>query len=191
MYYNQNPKVTMSHQYIYGADGEPAFVVIPYAEYLRNNGSGSAEGQEIATSSLLTADGLFVRLPYGGPGAAIDLVQFIDAWMQRGTISMLAISKRRQGYDRFKGEAVNGLDAILRRCFLPKDSPYRNVMQATTAVVDALVETGVFAYSVEAMPGYYRPVQCIRIDREKAKEFLQKNGPAKNPLCVHEFILPV
>jgi len=181
----------MSHQYIYGADGEPAFVVIPYAEYLLSNGCSVTESQEIVTNSLLTADGLFVRLPYGGPGASIDLVQFIDAWMRRGTISMLAISKRRQGYDRFQGEAVNGLDAILRRCFLPKDSPYRNVMQATTGVVDALVETGVFAYSVESMPGYYRPVQCIRIDVDKAKDFLQKNGPAKNPLDVHEFILPV
>ena len=102
----------------------------------------------------------------------------------------LAINKRRQAYDKFEGEAVNGLDAILRRCFLPENSPYKNTMQATTAVVDALVETGIFSRSIEAMTGYYRPVQCIRIDEERAKAFLQKHGRPENPLDLHHFMLP-
>ena len=96
----------------------------------------------------------------------------------------------REFYDKFEGEAVNGLDAILRRCFLPENSPYKNTMQATTAVVDALVETGIFSRSIEAMTGYYRPVQCIRIDEERAKAFLQKHGRPENPLDLHHFMLP-
>ncbi|KVG31421.1 hypothetical protein [Burkholderia diffusa] len=180
----------MPLQYINGADGKPAFVVIPYAEYSRIDSPVVAESEASASDSLLSADGLFIRLPHGGPDAKIDLRQFIDAWARRGTISVLAINKRRQAYEKFEGEALNGLDAILRRCFLPKDSPYQNTMQATTAVVDALVETGVFSRSLESMPGYYRPVQCIRINEEKAAEFLQKHGKPNDPLDIHRFVLP-
>lgn len=180
----------MPLQYINGADGKPAFVVIPYAEFSRGDSPVVAEGEASASDSLLSDDGLFIRLPHGGPDAKIDLLQFIDAWARRGTISVLAINKRRQAYEKFEGEALNGLDAILRRCFLPKDSPYKNTMQATTAVVDALVETGVFSRSLESMLGYYRPVQCIRINEEKAAEFLQKHGKPNAPLDIHRFVLP-
>jgi hypothetical protein len=180
----------MPLQYINGADGKPAFVVIPYAEFLHGGSSVVAESEAPASNSLLSSDGLFIRLPHGGPDAKIDLLRFIDAWARRGTISVLAINKRRQAYAKFEGEALNGLDAILRRCFLPKDSPYQNTMQATTAVVDALVETGIFSQSLESMPGYYRPVQCLRINEEKAREFLKMHGKPNNPIDIHRFVLP-
>lgn len=181
----------MSRQYIYGADGKPAFVVIPFDEYSRGD-IAAVERPEASTSEpLLSPDGRFIRLPQGGLNAQIDLVQFIDAWMRRGTISMisvLAIGKRRLAYANFEGAALNGLDAILRRCFLPVASPYQNTMQATTAVVDALVETGVFERSVEPMDGYYRPVQCIRIKEDRAEAFLQKHGKPKQPLPLDRFM---
>ncbi len=180
----------MPFQYINDADGKPVFVVIPYAELSRGDSPAVAESNAGASDSLLSDDGLFIRLPHGGPNARVDLLQFIDAWARRGTISVLAINKRRQTYEEFEGEARNGLDAILRRCFLPKDSPYKNTMQATTAVVDALIETGVFSRSIESMPGYYRPVQCIRLNEEKAAEFLQKHGKPNAPLDIQRFVLP-
>jgi hypothetical protein len=40
------------------------------------------------------------------------------------------------------------------------------------------------------MPGYYRPVQCIRINEEKAAEFLQQHGGPDDPLDIHRFVLP-
>ncbi|PAJ82857.1 hypothetical protein [Burkholderia ubonensis] len=180
----------MPLQYINGADGKPAFVVIPYDEFSHCDTTVVATSEASTSDSLLSADGLFIRLPHGGPGAQIDLRQFIDAWVRRGTIWVMAVNKRRQAYDKFLGDGRNGLDAILRRCFLPKDSPYKNTMQATTAVVDALGETGVFSRSIEPIPGYYRPVQAIRINDEKAMEFLQKHGKPENPLYIHEFVLP-
>lgn len=63
-------------------------------------------------------------------------------------------------------------------------------MQATTAVVDALVETGVFSLSIESLPGYYRPVQSLLINEEAAAEFLQKHGLPSDPLDIHLFVLP-
>ncbi|SHN36884.1 hypothetical protein SAMN05192549_108235 [Duganella sacchari] len=179
----------MPVQFINDAEGRPLFVVIPYAEYARSSLS-TTECEIAASPSLLSPDGLFIQLPHGGPGAQIDLRQFVDAWTRRGTISVLAVSKRRQTYASFEGEARNGLDAIVRRCFLPDDSPYKNTMQATTAVVDAFVETGIFSLSIESMPGYYRPVQCIRINEENAVAFLQQHGRPTHPLDVHDFVLP-
>jgi len=181
----------MPIQYINDEGGKPAFVVIPYAEFLRGDSRVVRESEASSSDSLLDTDGWFVRLPHGGPGARIDLRQFVDAWQRRGTIWMLAINKRRQAYEKFTGDALNGLDAIIRRCFLPKDSPYQNTMQATTAVVDALVETGIFSRTVESMPGYYRPVQCIRINEERAAEFLRDHGGPEVPLDIHHFVLPV
>lgn len=180
----------MPLQYINGADGKPAFVVIPYAEFSHGDSPAECEASTSHSHSLLSANGLFIRLPHGGPDAQIDLLQFIDAWMRRGTLSMLAVNKRYQAYEKFEGEALNGLDAILRRCFLPKDSPYHNTMQASTAVVDAFVETGVFSRNLESMPGYYRPVQCIRINVEMAEHFLEKHGKPNNSLDIHRFLLP-
>jgi len=180
----------MSLQFINDANGNPAYVVIPYEEYQRNETMNIDADETKVSTSLLSTDGLYVTLPHGGPGAKIDLRRFIDAWVRRGTNWVVAISKRQQAYDKFENELKNGLDAILRRCFLPPNSPYMNTMQATTAVVDALVETGVFRYSIEKIPGYYRAVQCIHINVEEALEFLEKNGHPENPLDVHFFVLP-
>ncbi|MBV7538325.1 hypothetical protein KW842_21350 [Duganella sp. sic0402] len=177
-------------QFINDIEGKPAFVVIPYAEYLRSHAGTVGEPDVSASDSMLSVDGRFIRLPHGGQGAQIDLVRFVDAWMRRGTISVLAINKRRQAYENFEGDALNGLDAIVRRCFLPTDSPYKNTMQATTAVVDAFVESGLFSRSVEQMNGYYRPVQCIRLNERNAADFLQKHGRPNDPLDVHQFVLP-
>lgn len=176
-------------QFINGPDGTPAFAVIPYADFLALEGRD--EGNTTSSSdSLLSEDGLYITLPHGGPGARLDLRQFIDAWVRRGTISVLAVNKRQQGLSKFTGDAANSLDPILRRCFLPEGSPYVNSMQATTPVVDALVETGVFHKTVQHMPGFYRAVQCIAIDEDKAREFLRKHGRPTVKIDIHKFILP-
>jgi len=181
-------------QYINGEDGTPAFVVIPYAEFERNYrpvaAHDLAESPLKGTNSLISEDGMHISLPHGGD-AKIDLHRFVQAWDDRGTTWVMAVGKRRQAYEKFYGEVVNGLDAILRRCFLPANSPYKNTMQATTVVVEALVETGLFEHGVEHVTGYYRPVQVLRINEEKAREFLATHGPHPDPIARHDFILPV
>lgn len=177
----------MPPQFINAPDGTPLFVVLPYEEFKSMEKPATTTE---ASSSLLSPDGLSIRLPNGGPGATLDLVQFVDAWVRRGTVSMV-INKRQQTYDKFPPEQlVNSLDPVLRRCFLPKDSPYRDTMQATSEVVDALVETGLFSHSMERWPGFYRPVKCIRINEEKALAFHQKHGKPAVQVDIHEFVIP-
>lgn len=175
----------MPPQFINAPDGTPLFVVLPYAEFKKME---NPENATEAPASLLSSDGLTIRLPNGGPGATLDLVQFVDVWVRNGTVSM-AINKRQQPYDQFPREQINSLDPILRRCFLPKDSPYKNSMQATSAVVDALVETGLFSQTLEKWKGWYRPVQCIRIDEEKALAFLRQHGAPKVRVDTHDFAI--
>lgn len=174
-------------QFINGDDGRPAFVVIPFAEFSRDYAPVAEAAAPPASESLLSADGLFIRLPHGGRDARLDLRQFIDAWVRNGTVSM-AINKRQQPYAKFEYKFLNSLDPILRRCFLPKDSPYRDTMQATTAVVEALLETGLFTLVMDKKD-YYRPVQCLKIDEEKAVAFWEKNKPSQQ-INLDEFCLP-
>lgn len=175
-------------QYINDSQGKPAFAVIPIADFVAMGTSAAPSLEE--RSSLLSEDGLSISLPHGG-GAVIDLRQFIYAWIRRGTVSMsMPVNKRRQRYDEFSHETINTLDPVLRRCFLPADSPYRNTMQATTAVVDALVETGVFELVTNSHPGFYRPVQCLRIDEVAANEFIKEHGKPTLALDPHVFCLP-
>jgi len=178
----------MPLQFINGADGKPAFVVIPFDEFSRGEPAPAAETAPLSPESLLSTDGRFVGLPHGGPGAQIDLRQFIDAWVRRGT-TVMAINKRQQAYSKFVGDGRNALDPILRRCFLPIGSPYANSMQATTAVVDALAQTDVFERTTEAQDGYYRPVQCIRINEAKAIEYLRTHGEPEHAIDLDHFML--
>ncbi|MCZ2903226.1 hypothetical protein [Burkholderia thailandensis] len=165
-------------------------------------GTASATNMAPAVESLLSADGLFVTLPYGGPEAQIDLHRFAHALCQRGTTltvlpigkhgepqKLLPIAKKTQKLDDFTGGPANGLDSILRRCFLPKGSPYQNTMQATNAVVDALVETSLFSRTVQAMSGFYRPVQCLAINERELSEFVERLGQPKDPIALERLIV--
>ncbi|WP_176050836.1 hypothetical protein [Burkholderia sp. BCC1644] len=183
----------MPVQFIHDADGKPVYAVIPIDEYSKMKDAYVTGESPSTQESLLSADLLYITLPHGGPDARIDMRQFVEAWLSRGTSFValpMPVNKRRQVYSKFIGNGLNTLDPILRRCFLPDRSPYANTMQATNAVVDALEQTGVFTRTVEGYDGFYRPVQCIRINEEKAREFLQVHGQPKERLDPSLFILP-
>jgi len=115
-----------------------------------------------------------IALPHSG-GATLDLARFISYW-QRFNIVRMPVGARAQRYDRFPTEQLNSLDPVLRRVFLPSNSPYKNTMQAVSSVVDALIATGIFHLTVAACPGYYRPVQVLEINNAKANAYLEDCG---------------
>jgi hypothetical protein len=131
--------------------------------------------------SLLSEDGLYVRLPHGGPGACIDLIRLID-YAERNSLLNLAINARQQTLEKFQPDQMASLDPMLRICFLPKNSPYRNTMQATSEVVDALVETGLFIRSKRSYEHYYRPVNALDIVEKEVEAFLKKHKRPYNPI---------
>lgn len=196
----------MSPIYLTDSAGKRTHIVMTIEEFEQNYapvGTASATSAAPAVESLLSADGRFVTLPHGGPDAKIDLHRLGDALCRRGTTltvlpvgkdgepqKLLPIAKKTQKLDDFTGGPANGLDAILRRCFLPEGSPYQNTMQATNAVVDALVETGLFSRTVQSMPGFYRPVQCLAINERELVEFVERLGPLEDPIPLERFLVP-
>lgn len=166
-------------QYINDDNGKPLFVVLPINVY--RNLIDLAGVDDIPDSSLLSSDGTRIELPHGGPGAYIDLIQFADFIDRCGVIDM-AINQRAQAYDKFPYDQLNSLDPLIRRAFLPETSPYRNTMQATTAVVDALVESGLFKRTKRSYDHYYRPVNAIETNKESLIKFFETKGHPKNPL---------
>jgi hypothetical protein len=176
-------------QFIRSADGEPIFAVLPIAIYhsLRGDKTGSDLPK---TSPLLSADGRYVRLPNAGPNFHLDVLQLVDLFWRRGT-TCIAIAQRAQTLDKFDEDQVrNGLDPLIRRLFLPESSPYRNTMQASNEVVDALVETGIFEPTMARFPAWYRPVKSLNINIEALQEFIQKHGPLdpKNQIDIGEVL---
>lgn len=192
--------------YLTDSAGKRTHIVMTIEEFEHNYGSvrtASATNAAPAVESLLSADGLFVTLPHGGLDAKIDLHRLGHALCRRGTTltvlpvgkdgepqKLLPIAKKTQKLDEFTGAPANGLDAILRRCFLPEGSPYQNTMQATNAVVDALVETGLFSRTVQPMPGFYRPVQCLAINERALVEFVERLGRPKDPIPLERLLVP-
>ncbi|KVF26150.1 hypothetical protein [Burkholderia vietnamiensis] len=63
-------------------------------------------------------------------------------------------------------------------------------MQATTAVVDALVETGLFQRTTQTMDGFYRRLQCLSVVHEKIVAFVNELDEPKNPIDPHRLVLP-
>ena len=181
-------------QFLHGPNGERTFAVLTIEEYLRLNPDAEAEEEAVAGPSLLHADGFTITMPNGGPGQTFDVRQLVCAMMRRGTTGMavngvMAINARKQAYHAFNVNTMNTLDPILRRCFLPPDSPYRNTLQATVRLVDALIETGVFTRAMVSGPGFYRPVQGIRLDEEQAVAFCHKYGLPANHIDQDLFML--
>ncbi|MDN7487542.1 MULTISPECIES: hypothetical protein [Burkholderia] len=194
-------------QYVNASDGTPTHVIIPVDEferdYVRIDTTHAAPESEPARESLLSADKLFIKLPHGGPDAKIDVHAFAHAFCRRGTtdtvLPVVPIAKKTQKLADFEAKRdgnnnmvgpINGLDAMLRRCCLPEGSPYRDTMQATTAVVDALVETGLFKRTTQSMPGFYRAVQCLSVVEEKIVAFVDDHGEPDNPIDPNLLIIP-
>ena len=167
-------------QFLSNENGEPVFAVLPIATYRELIAGRDAGDQPTAQSkslSLLSADGRYVRLPHGGPHARLDVLRLADLCARKG-ISRLAIGKRAQALNLFSREDVrHGLDPLIRSFFLPKDSPYRNTMQAVNDVVDALVETGIFDHAKVQFPHYGRAVNSLEVNKAALQAFLEKHGP--------------
>lgn len=193
-------------QYANASDGTRTHVIIPVDEferdYVRVSTTNAAPAPDPVSESLLSADKLFITLPHGGPDAKIDVHAFAHAFCRRGTtdtvLPVVPIAKKTQKLADFEAKRdddnkivgpINGLDAMLRRCCLPEGSPYRDTMQATTAVVDALVETGLFKRTTQSMSGFYRPVQCLSVVEEKIVAFVNDHGEPDDPIDPHFLIL--
>jgi len=160
-------------QLILNDQEKPVFAVLPYTTYLELiKGKDVPDDLSIATS-LISPDGLKIRLPHGGPGAEIDLVRLVDYCRQSSMVSM-AVNARQQTLDKFDSKQLGSLDHLLRTQFLAKDSPYRNTMQATSEVVDALVRTGIFRRSKRDFGGYYRAVLALDYIAEQGDEFMSE-----------------
>ena len=83
---------------------------------------------------------------------------------------------RAQAYDKFPSNQLDTLDPLIRREFLPANSPYQNTMQATTEVVDALVESGLFIRTKKHFEGFYRPVKALDVCHEAMNAFWVAHG---------------
>lgn len=168
-------------QFIIGMDGKPQFAVLTYNDYVGLI-EATGEGTQLAPPGLINADRSKITLPNGGPGAHIDLTRLADYFQRRGTIN-LAVNQRAQSLDKFPQNQRDTLEPFIRRHFLPPDSPYRNTMQVTTELVDALVETGMFKLIKHSYPDlFYRPVKALEIVVPVLLEYLKTKGPATNPI---------
>lgn len=161
-----------SVQFILNEQGKPAFAVIPYSSYHELIKDKDIAPEMTVASTLISEDGLRIRLPQGGPGAEIDLIKLVDYCRSSHILSM-SINARQQTLDKFDSKQLGSLDYLLRTQFLPKGSPYRNTMQATTEVVDALVQTGIFLRTKRNFPEYYRPVLALDYLADKGNEFMK------------------
>ena len=159
-------------QYINDDEGNPLFVVLPVKVY-RNLIDLAGQDYVNNEKSLLSSDKTKIELPNGG-GAYIDLVQFAYFINECGILD-IAINQRAQSYDKFPYDQLNTLDPLIRRLFLPETSPYKNTMQATSAVVDALVESGLFKRAKRVYTYFYRPVNSLETNKQALTEFIETN----------------
>jgi hypothetical protein len=170
-------------QFITDKDGKPQFAVLPYNDYL-SLVDASIDVTQVAPSGLISADRTKITLPNGGPGGYIDLVRLADYFQRRGTCD-LAVNQRAQSLDKFPDDQRDTLEPFVRRHFLSPDSPYRNTMQVTTEVVDALVDTGMFKRIKKSYPYFYRPVNALEVVVPALLEYLKEKGPASNPIPLY------
>lgn len=124
-------------------------------------------------SSLIVDKGTAILLPYGG-GEKLSLVKLVDYLLDK-KLTSLAINNRAQHlHDYDKKYLETTLDPIVRGVFLSKEA-YKNTMQVTTAVVDALEDTGLFIRERKLYDNFTRTVNGVRLDVEKCKAFLAKH----------------
>ncbi|WP_460421856.1 hypothetical protein [Pseudomonas sp. ZL2] len=161
-------------QFILDQNEAPIFAVLPYAEYTRLVENQRTGAEAPLSPSLLSPDGRYIRLPHGGPGAKLDVLAFVK-WLEKRSIVNMAINQRAQTLDKFPANQSGTLDPVIRSFFLPQNSPYKNTMQATTDVVDALVETGVFTRIKQSYEYFYRPVNAIEVNWKEAIKFMEKH----------------
>jgi hypothetical protein len=149
-----------SVQFIHNEDGEAEYAVMPIAHYralIAEDYSTPA-----AAHLLLTEDPTAIKLPYGGPGVRL-VVEELIGYLNKHGITDLAINQRAQSLNKYPEVQKMTLDPIIRREFLAPDSPYRNTMQATGDVVDALVSTGRFRRAKKRYDFFNRAVNALEL----------------------------
>jgi hypothetical protein len=188
----------MNHQFILGGNQEALFAVIPYCEYKLVFAPKEHVVQESEKPQHIP---LSIRLPNGGPSAAIDLPRFVDYWCRKGILSM-PINQRAKPFKDFESRERFSIEAMVRMCFVPES--YRNTMQVITEVTDQLMETGLFRLvkfdSARMVNGeifvrskalvtsederldiekYKRAVKCLEIVEDAAVQFVAANEHIK------------
>lgn len=148
-------------QFIHNEDGEVEYAVMPIAHY-RELISDDFDASVIPHHPLLNQDKTMVKLPYGGADTWVCIADLISYLRAQG-ITHLAINQRAQTLDKFPEEQQMTLDPIIRREFLVDGSPYRNTMQASGEVVDALVSTGLFRRTKKRYDFFNRAVNAIEL----------------------------
>ncbi len=115
---------------------------------------------------------LSIKLPHAGPEAYLSLKELAKYFLDND-IDVMPINNRAQVFADFKDEHLtNTLDPVIRNVFLPKDSPYKNTMQAVSAVTDALVESGLFSRETVKFEGFGKRVNSLRINHELAQSLV-------------------
>ncbi|MEG1038979.1 MAG: hypothetical protein RSE94_03555 [Pseudomonas sp.] len=151
-----------SVQFIHGDDGEAVFAVMPIGMYRALMAGGVQSEASPSSHPLLNEDHTMIKLPYGGPSAYLHVPDLL-AYLKAHGIQHLAINQRAQTYDKFPQEQLMTLDPIIRREFLG-DLRYKNTMQATTEVIDALVATGHFRRIKQRYDGLFiRAVNALEV----------------------------
>ncbi|MBD8493839.1 hypothetical protein [Pseudomonas syringae] len=180
-------------QFINDHTGKPAFAVLPIHQYevlMLNH----PMADDLPTP--LIKDGRYIALPESD-GDYIDLVRLVKHCLDQATVSMsadddyseklemyrasLPVNARTQSLERFESQFAGGLDPLIRRYFLREDSPYKNTMQATTEVVDALVKTGIFKRTKRKFD-FYRPVNALDFDQDAGKAYLVGKPDVQDPI---------
>ncbi|MHB2048869.1 hypothetical protein [Pseudomonas sp. VEM90] len=151
-----------SVQFIHGDNGEAVFAVLPIEMYRSLLAGGAGSEASASSHPLLNEDQTMIKLPYGGPNAYLHIPDLLKYLKDNG-IKHLAINQRAQILDNFPPEQAMTLDPIIRREFLG-DLRYRNTMQATTEVVDALVASGHFRRVKKRYEGVFgRSVNALEV----------------------------
>ena len=148
-------------QFIHNEAGEVEYAVMPIAHY-RALMAENFDPSAVTPHPLLTQDQTAIKLPYGGPGTCL-IVEDLIQYLKKHHITHLAINQRAQTLDKYPKEQEMTLDPIIRREFLMGDSSYRNTMQASGEVVDALVSTGRFRRTKKRYDYFNRAVNAIEL----------------------------
>lgn len=156
-----------SEQFLVDSRGRKTHVVLTIEDY--DSLLKLAGGNETKVINPL------IKLPHAGSEDFLD-TRILFSFIERNNIKDLAVNKRAQKLEDFVDIQKQTLDPLIRVLCLSPDSPYRNTMQATTEVVDALVDTGVLERKKIKYDFFSRAVNSLVVNQENLKNYLDKFG---------------
>lgn len=160
-------------QFILDNDGNAIFAVLPIDHYRALTGAGQQAKETPQAASLVNTEDWTLKLPFGGMFATIRLVDLL-VLMDKHQMKDLAINQRAQSYDKFPQDQMLTLDPILRSLLPPAAAAYKNTMQATTEVVDSLVNCGLFTRIRKKYDYSSRTVNALEVVQDKKLEILKQ-----------------